>query len=66
MDEDDERPEHSDEFLISRKALDEAHSALAGCLYVLGDVANISHALRMLKTAQGSLGDTYDGHGIGA
>jgi hypothetical protein len=47
-------------------ALDEAHSALAGCLYVLGDVANISHALRMLKTAQGSLGDTYDGHGIGA
>lgn len=59
---DDERPKQSDEFLISRTALDEAHSALAGCKEALGDIANISHAMEQLKTAQGNLGDTYNGH----
>lgn len=55
-------PLYSEEFLISRQALDEAHSALAGCLEVLGDVANISHAMKQLKTAQGNRGDYYEGH----
>lgn len=59
---DDDRPDRSEEFLISREALDEAHSALCGCREVLGNIANISHALDMLKTAQGNLGDTYAGH----
>lgn len=58
----DERPSESEEFLISREALNEAHSALAGCLNVLGDTANINLAMEKLKTAQGNLGDTYDGH----
>jgi hypothetical protein len=69
FDPDDERPEQSDEFLISREALNEAHSALCGAREalcgareVLGDVANISHAIEQLKTAQGNLGDTYNGH----
>jgi hypothetical protein len=59
---DDERPEQSEEFLISRTALDEAHSALCGAREALGDVANISYAIEQLKTAQGNLGDTYNGH----
>lgn len=52
----------SEEFLISREALDEAHSALAGCLFVLGDTANIALAMEKLKTALGSQGDVYAGH----
>jgi hypothetical protein len=58
----DERPEQSEEFLISRGALDEAHSALCGAREALGDIANISRAIELLKTAQGNLGDTYNGH----
>lgn len=58
----DDRPLESEEFLISRTALNEAYSALAGCLNVLGDTANIRHAMEQLKTAQGSLGDFYNGH----
>jgi hypothetical protein len=53
----------STEFVISREALDEAYSALTGCKAVLGDVANISHAMEQLKTAQGIEGaDMYEGH----
>jgi len=63
MDE-DERPDRSEEFLISREALDEAHSALAGSIAVCGDIANLSHAMKLLRTAQGTFGDTYDGHGV--
>ena len=55
-------PLKSDEFLISRTALDEAYSALSGCLAVLGDTANIKHAMECLKTASGSYGDEYEGH----
>lgn len=55
-------PPPSEEFLISRQALDEAHSALAGAKGALGDVANISAGMEALKTAQGNLGDKYDGH----
>lgn len=62
FDPDDEPPLQSEEFLISREALDEAHSALAGAIAVCGDIANLSHAMKLLKTAQGSLGDMYNGH----
>lgn len=58
----DERPDRSEEFLISREALDEADSALAGAIGALGDVANLSHARELLRTAQGNLGDKYDGY----
>lgn len=56
---DDDRPDRSEEFLISREALDEAMSALLGARAALGDIANISHAIDQLKTAQGNLGDQY-------
>lgn len=59
---DDEPPAQSEEFLISREALDEAHSALCGAREALGDIANISLAIEKLKTAQGNLGDMYNGH----
>lgn len=53
----------SDNFVVSREALDEAYSALAGCRHAFGDVANISVAMEKLKTAQGQLhGETYNGH----
>lgn len=52
----------SDEFLISREALDEAHSALAGSIAVCGDIANLSHAMKLLKTAQSTNGSYYEGH----
>jgi hypothetical protein len=56
-------PPKSTEFVISRRALDEAYSALAGAKGALGDVANISHAMDQLKTAQGVEGaDMYEGH----
>jgi hypothetical protein len=58
----DDRPDQSEEFLISREALDEAHSALAGAIGALGDVANLSHAMAMLRTARGNFGDLYQGH----
>ncbi len=54
----------SEEFLISREALDEAYSALAGCLAVLGDMANIALGMEKLRTAQGARGDMYDGHNL--
>ena len=59
--ENDGRPEQSDEFLISREALDEADAAISGAIGALGDVANLSHALKLLRTAQGNLGDSYNG-----
>jgi hypothetical protein len=65
MDEEDmpyRDPPKSEEFLISRTSLDEAYSALAGCLAVLGDTANISAGMEQLKTALGNHGDRYDGH----
>jgi hypothetical protein len=52
----------SNEFLISRAALDEAYSALAGCRGALGDVANISVGMDALKTAAGNMGGNYEGH----
>jgi hypothetical protein len=52
----------SDEFLISREALDEAYSALAGAKGALGDVANISAGMEALKTAAGNRGGNYEGH----
>ena len=57
-----DQPDKSEEFLVSRTALDEAHSALAGCLEVLGNIANIKHAMNQLKTATGQFGDKYNGH----
>jgi hypothetical protein len=55
-------PPSSEWFIVSRVALSEAHSALAGAVAVLGDVANLSHAMTMLKTARGGMGDAYAGH----
>jgi hypothetical protein len=52
----------SSEFIISREALDEAYSALAGCLAVNGGVANISAGMEALKTALGNMGGNYNGH----
>lgn len=52
----------STEFTISRAALDEAYSALAGCKGALGDVANISAGMEALKTATGNFGGNYEGH----
>lgn len=52
----------SEMFTISRKALNEAYSALAGAKAVLGDVANISLAMDQLKTANGDFGESYNGH----
>jgi hypothetical protein len=52
----------SSEFLISREALDEAYSALAGCLNILGDIANIRAGMEALKTAAGNVGGNYEGH----
>lgn len=55
-------PPKSERFNVSREALDEAYSALAGCLAVLGDTANISAGMEKLKTAQGEYGERYEGH----
>lgn len=57
----EDRPDQSDEFIISRAALDEADAAISGAIGALGDVANLSHALAQLRTAQGNLGDHYNG-----
>jgi hypothetical protein len=58
----DDRPNQSEEFLISREALDEAHSALANAIKTLNNIANLSHAMGMLRTARGNFGDLYQGH----
>jgi hypothetical protein len=55
-------PPKSNEFTITRTALDEAHSALAGAVAVLGDTANLVYAMEQLRTAQGVNGDAYEGH----
>lgn len=52
----------SDVFTISREALDEAYSALAGAEACLGNVANINHAMNLLRTAEGNQGEKYPGH----
>lgn len=52
----------STHFSITREALNEAYSALAGCLHVLGDIANIKLGMEKLKTAVGLEGDSYKGH----
>jgi hypothetical protein len=65
MDEDDMPhgdPPQSEQFLISRSALDEAYSALAGAVGALGDIANLSAGMEALKTALGQFGDSYEGH----
>ena len=52
----------SENFTISRQALNEAHSAIAGAIGALGHVANLDHALEQLRTAVGDQGETYPGH----
>jgi hypothetical protein len=62
LSQDDEDQPQGDELIVSRQALDEAYSALSGCKAVLGDIANISHAMDRLRTAQFSNGEYYEGH----
>lgn len=52
----------NDEFTITRQALDEAHSALAGCRAALKDAANISVAMEQLRTAERYEKELYGGH----
>jgi len=56
-----DRPEQSDEFLISREALDKIKEACEQGTEAHGDEF-YELILQQIETAQGNLGDTYNGH----